>query len=54
VIDFLGERVARYKLPRDVWFIEDERLPKTGTGKVQKTMLQQMAARLIEETARVD
>jgi fatty-acyl-CoA synthase len=54
VIDYLGERVARYKLPRNVWFIEDENLPKTGTGKVQKTMLQQMAARLIEETARVD
>jgi fatty-acyl-CoA synthase len=54
VIDFLGERVARYKLPRDVWFIEDEALPKTGTGKVQKTMLQQMARRLIEDAARVD
>jgi fatty-acyl-CoA synthase len=54
VIDFLGERVARYKLPRDVWFIEDEMLPKTGTGKVQKTILQQMATKLIEKTAHVD
>lgn len=50
VIDFLGERVARYKLPRDVWFIDDENLPKTGTGKVQKNMLQKMAAQRIEET----
>jgi fatty-acyl-CoA synthase len=54
VIDFLGERVALYKLPRDVWFIEDEMLPKTGTGKVQKTILQQMATTLIEKTAHVD
>jgi fatty-acyl-CoA synthase len=51
VIDYLAERVARYKLPRDVWFIEEAGLPKTGTGKVQKTMLQQMAAKLIEEIA---
>jgi fatty-acyl-CoA synthase len=51
VIDYLSERVARYKLPRDVWFIEDADLPKTGTGKVQKNVLQQMAAKLIEEIA---
>lgn len=51
VIDYLGERVARYKLPRDVWFVEDADLPKTGTGKVQKNVLQQMAAKLIEEIA---
>lgn len=54
VVAFLGERVARYKLPRDVWFIEDQDLPKTGTGKVQKVVLQQMATRLIESEAHVD
>jgi fatty-acyl-CoA synthase len=53
VINYLAERVARYKLPRDVWFIEDEMLPKTGTGKVQKNMLQKMAARLIEGATHV-
>jgi len=37
-----------------VWFIEDHALPKTGTGKVQKNLLRQMAERLIEETTRVD
>jgi fatty-acyl-CoA synthase len=51
VVDYLGERVAKYKLPRDVWFIEEPDLPKTGTGKVQKNVLQQMAAKLIEEIA---
>lgn len=54
VIEFLAGQVARYKLPRDVWFIEDHALPKTGTGKVQKNLLRQMAERLIEETTRVD
>ena len=47
VIAYLAERVAGYKLPRDVWFIEDHELPKTGTGKVQKIVLKQMAERLL-------
>ena len=50
VIAYLAERVARYKLPRDVWFINAEALPKTGTGKVQKNHLKTMAERLIAET----
>ncbi len=49
VMTFLGERVARYKLPRDVWFIEAHDLPKTGTGKVQKNVLRTMAERLLAE-----
>ena len=51
VIAFLAERVARYKLPRDVWFIDVEELPKTGTGKVQKNLLKVLAERLLGETA---
>ena len=50
VVAFLAERVARYKLPRDVWFIDAEALPKTGTGKVQKNHLKTMAERLLAET----
>ncbi|WP_404477232.1 class I adenylate-forming enzyme family protein [Novosphingobium sp. BL-52-GroH] len=46
---FLGTQVAAYKLPRDVWFIADEDLPKTGTGKVQKAKLKDMALDLIRE-----
>lgn len=53
VIDFLAERVARYKVPRDVWFIEPENLPKTGTGKVQKTVLKVMAERRVREAEAV-
>lgn len=43
VIGWLAARVAGYKQPRDVWFIAEEALPKTGTGKVQKNILKQMA-----------
>ena len=47
---FLAERVAAYKLPRDIWFISDEKLPKTGTGKVQKARLKEMALELVQQS----
>jgi fatty-acyl-CoA synthase len=45
VIGYLRSRIAVYKLPRDVWFIAAEDLPKTGTGKVQKSRLPELARR---------
>ncbi|CAN5353543.1 AMP-binding protein [soil metagenome] len=51
VMAYLAERVARYKLPRDIWFIEAEALPKTGTGKVQKNQLRLMADQMISNMA---
>ena len=50
VLAFLEPRVARYKLPRDIWFIETRDLPTTGTGKVQKNQLKAMAERLLAGT----
>jgi fatty-acyl-CoA synthase len=47
VIAYLSERVERYKMPRDVWFIEAHELPKTGTGKVQKHLLKEMAEHIV-------
>ncbi len=35
--NFLKEKIARYKMPRKIRFIEE--FPKTGTGKIQKTEL---------------
>jgi fatty-acyl-CoA synthase len=35
--DFVGERLARYKVPRHFRFVSD--LPKTGAGKVDKQLL---------------
>lgn len=49
VLAFLEPRVARYKLPRDIWFIETRDLPTTGTGKVQKNQLKAMAERLLAD-----
>jgi fatty-acyl-CoA synthase len=43
---FLSQRLPAYKLPRDVWFIADSALPKTGTGKVQKRQLREMALKM--------
>jgi fatty-acyl-CoA synthase len=38
LLEWAGERLARYKLPRDV--IEVEQLPRTASGKVQKHVLE--------------
>jgi fatty-acyl-CoA synthase len=38
--DFARERLARYKVPKRFEFRE---LPKTSTGKIQKTVLREAA-----------
>lgn len=43
VIDWCAERLAKFKVPRHVWFIESADWPMTSTGKVQKFRLQDMA-----------
>jgi len=40
---FCRGRIARYKVPRHFFFVED--FPRTASGKVQKFRLQEMAAR---------
>ena len=37
LLDFLRERLARYKVPKTVVFVEA--LPKTGAGKIDKQRL---------------
>ncbi|WP_336363533.1 long-chain-fatty-acid--CoA ligase [Halalkalicoccus salilacus] len=39
VMEFAGERLARYKVPKRVEFVDD--LPETATGKVQKYQLRE-------------
>ncbi|MEQ4717405.1 long-chain fatty acid--CoA ligase [Nonomuraea sp. B19D2] len=39
--DFLQTRLAKYKIPRYVTFVED--LPKTGSGKIQKLKLRDLS-----------
>lgn len=47
VTAYLAERLPRYKMPRDIWFIDAAELPKTCTGKVQKNLLKERAERLL-------
>lgn len=47
VTAYLAERLPRYKMPRDIWFIDSAELPKTGTGKVQKNLLKDRAERML-------
>jgi fatty-acyl-CoA synthase len=49
IASFLETRVARYKMLRDIWFIEDHQLPKTGTGKIQKVLLKDRALKMLLE-----
>lgn len=49
--DWLAPRIPGYKMPRDIWFIADTDLPKTGTGKVQKNTLRDMALAMIATPA---
>lgn len=49
IMAYLAERVARYKLPRDIWFIAETDLPKTGTGKVQKNRLKDIALQMLAD-----
>ena len=39
IIDFVKERIARFKAPAAVEFMDE--LPKTSTGKVQKYVLRE-------------
>jgi fatty-acyl-CoA synthase len=43
------EKLARFKVPRHVLFLEPGELPTTPTGKVQKFRLAQRAASLIAQ-----
>ncbi|MGE4481971.1 AMP-binding protein [Acidocella sp.] len=42
ILEFLNTRLARYKIPKYVSFVEA--LPRTGTGKIQKPQLRQQLA----------
>lgn len=43
IMEWSASRIARYKIPRHVWFVQAEEWPMTSTGKVQKIKLQEIA-----------
>ncbi|GAA0591400.1 AMP-binding protein [Virgibacillus siamensis] len=48
IIDWCSSRVARFKVPRYVWFIPASDWPLTSTSKVQKFRLKEMAEERLE------
>ncbi len=48
VLEFCRGRIAHFKVPRDLTFVDE--FPMTVTGKVQKYRLRQMAAALVDES----
>ena len=49
LLDLCARRLARFKVPRHVLWLEPGDIPLTVTGRPQKFRLAQLAARLIEE-----
>lgn len=43
IVDWCAQRLAAFKVPRHVWFVKAEEWPMTGSGKIQKFHLQEMA-----------
>lgn len=44
LLGWCGERLASYKVPRRIWFIDELDIPTLGSGKVDKTALRRIAA----------
>jgi fatty-acyl-CoA synthase len=47
--DWCQNRVARFKVPRYIWFVSASEWPLTGTGKIQKFKLQEIAKERLEK-----
>ncbi len=46
IIDFVKSKIARYKAPKSVDFVKE--LPKTGSGKIQKTKIREWYLKINE------
>jgi fatty-acyl-CoA synthase len=49
LIEFCHERMARFKVPAHLMFTNDEALPRTVTGKIQKFVLAETASQLLAQ-----
>ncbi|MDR2944375.1 MAG: AMP-binding protein, partial [Methanosarcinales archaeon] len=47
VRDFCRGQIARYKIPKYVFFLDE--FPMTGSGKIQKFKLREMSLKLAKE-----
>ncbi|MCL6446690.1 MAG: AMP-binding protein [Armatimonadetes bacterium] len=49
IIGFCKDKLAKFKIPRYVFFVSGRELPFTATGKIQKFKLVEYAQKLLEE-----
>jgi Acyl-CoA synthetases (AMP-forming)/AMP-acid ligases II len=47
VRDYCKDKIARYKTPKYVFFVNE--FPMTGSGKIQKFKLKELSLKLCEE-----
>jgi len=47
VREYCKDKIARYKIPKYIFFINE--FPMTGSGKIQKFKLKEMSVKLCEE-----
>jgi len=46
VVDFCRGKIARHKIPKYIFFVEE--FPMTGSGKIQKFKLREMSLTLLK------
>jgi fatty-acyl-CoA synthase len=49
IVEFCQQHLAKFKVPRHVWFVTAAEWPVTGNGKIQKFRLKEMAEKRLEE-----
>ncbi|WP_085993011.1 class I adenylate-forming enzyme family protein [Oceanobacillus senegalensis] len=49
IIDWCSSQLARFKMPRHVWFVDASEWPMTSTGKVQKFRLKDIAEKKLSK-----
>ena len=54
IVEWCQQRLARFKVPRRVWFVDAGDWPMTGTGKIQKFKLRQSAAERLRAPRRAN
>ena len=52
VIDYASTKIARYKVPRHVFFVNN--FPLTASGKIQKFKLREQATQLVNQVKEVE
>ena len=41
IIDLCRDRIANYKLPKEVYFMKNDDMPRSTSGKIQRHILEQ-------------